>query len=97
MAVVPTGSVLVTQVALPEAATACAPQPAIVTPAAVKFTVPVRVPDAGAIAETVAVKVTLAPVLEGLTDETSAFEVMPWFTVCARVAEVEPVKLPSPL
>ena len=97
MAVVPTASPLVTQVAFPEAATACAPHPVIVTPSAWKFMAPVRVPDAGAVAVTVAVKVTLAPVREGLTDDPSAVEVAPWFTFWSNVADVDPAKLPSPL
>ena len=45
----------IAQVAVPAAATAFAPQPPMVTPASWKFTVPVRVPEAGAVAVTVIV------------------------------------------
>ena len=46
---------LATNVAVPATATAFAPQPAMVTPPSWKSTVPVLVPDAGAVAVTVAV------------------------------------------
>src|SRR6267143_398040 len=54
----PTDKPAITQVAVPATATARAPQPAMVTPPSWKLTVPVLVPDAGAVAVTVAVKVT---------------------------------------
>jgi len=87
----------ITQVAVPATATARAPQPAMVTPPSWKLTVPVLVPDAGAVAVTVAVKVTLWPETEGLTDDASAVVVLPMFTVCVSGAEVLGLKLTSPL
>src|ERR1700730_7887715 len=93
----PTDKPAKTQVAVPATATARAPQPAMVTPPSWKLTVPVLVPDAGAVAVTVAVKVTLCPDSEGLTDELSAVVVLPMFTVWIRGAEVLGLKLTSPL
>ena len=58
---------------------------------------PVRVPEAGAVAFTVAVKVTFTPVLEGLSDDASVVAVAPWLTTCVSVDDVEPVKFASPL
>ena len=84
----PTDKVATTQVAVPATATARAPQPAIVTPPSWKLTVPVLVPAAGAIAVTVAVKVTLCPVNEGLTEDASVVKVPPLFTVWLRGADV---------
>jgi hypothetical protein len=69
----------------------------MVTPASWKSTVPVLVPDAGAVAVTVAVNVTLWPTTEGLTDEASTVVVLPMFTVWTRGAEVLVLKLTSPL
>jgi hypothetical protein len=60
----------------------------MVTPPSWKSTVPVRVPDAGAIAATVAVKVTLCPDNEGLTEDANVVVVPPLFTVCVRGADV---------
>ena len=77
----PTASVLVTQVAFPETGTTCALQPATLTPPTWKSTVPVRVPEAGAVGVTLAVSVTFAPVLDGLADELSATAVAPRLTV----------------
>ena len=93
----PTARLFVTHVAFPETGTACAAQPTMSTPPTWKSTVPVRVPDAGAAAVTLAVKVTFAPVLDGLTDDVSAVVVAPRFTVWVRLGAVEPVKLASPL
>jgi hypothetical protein len=47
-------------------------QPAMLTPASWKVTVPVGVPDPGALAVMVAVNVTLCPTTEGLAEELSA-------------------------
>ncbi len=93
----PTVRVFVTHVAFPEAGTACALQPAMSTPPTWNSTVPVRVPEAGAVAVTLAVSVTFAPVLDGFADELSATAVAPRFTVSVRTADVEPLKLLSPL
>jgi hypothetical protein len=49
----------------------------MVTPPSWKLTVPVRVPDAGAVAVTVAVKVTLCPDNEGLIDDANVVIVLP--------------------
>ncbi len=56
-----------------------------------------RVPEAGAVAVTVAVKVTVTPVLEGLSDDTTLVVVAPWLTVCVKGADVLGAKLMSPL
>jgi hypothetical protein len=68
----------------------------MVTPPSWKSTVPVRVPDAGAVAVTVAVKVTLWPDTDGLTEEVSVVVVLPMITIWARGAEVLVLKLASP-
>src|ERR1700730_18676083 len=86
-----------THVAVPATATACAPQPAMVTPPSWKSTVPVLVPAAGAVAVTVAVKVTLCPDTEGLADEVTTVVVLPMLTVWVRGAEVLVMKFTSPL
>jgi hypothetical protein len=62
-----------------------------------KSTVPVLVPDAGAVAVTVAVKVTLCPESEGLTEEIRVVVVLPLFTVWIKGAEVLVLKFTSPL
>src|ERR1039457_6433421 len=93
----PTERTFVTHVALPEAGTTCALQPGMVTPPAWKSTVPVRMPDAGAGARTLAVRVMFWPAPEGLADEVSTTPAAPTLTVCVRPAVVEPVKLASPL
>src|SRR5215831_16713478 len=59
-------------------------------------TVPVGVPDAGATAATVAVKVTARPVTAGLTDSPRAAVVAARLTVTAAAAELLPVKPPLP-
>ena len=84
------------QVAVPAAATAFAPQPVIVTPPSSKFTVPVRVPDAGAVAVTVAVYVTVCPLTDGLADAASPVVVPPAFTTCMTAADVLPAYVPLP-
>ena len=52
---------------------------------------------AGALAVTVAVKVTDWPKTDGLTDEVSVVVVAAWLTVWVRAVEVLLVKLASPL
>jgi hypothetical protein len=69
----------------------------MLTPPSLKLTVPVGDPDAGALTVTVAVKVTLCPETEGLTDELSEVVVGPWFTLWVSGAEVLVLKLASPL
>ena len=64
---------------------ATAPQPAIVVPSAVKPTLPV-----GALPVTVAVKVTLAPTVEGVKEVASAVLLVALLTACDSVALVEP-------
>ena len=93
----PAASAPVVQVAVPAADTVWAPHPAMSTPPSWKSTVPVRVPAAGAVAFTVAVKVTLTPVLDGLSDDTIVVVVAPWLTTCVSVDDVEALKLMSPL
>jgi hypothetical protein len=93
----PTDKPAITQVAVPATATGRAPQPAIVTPPSWKSTVPVLVPEAGAVAVTVAVKVTLCPDTEGLAEELSAVVVLPMITTWIKGAEVLVLKLASPL
>jgi hypothetical protein len=67
------------------------------TPLSSKVMVPVRVPDAGAIAVTVAVNVTVTPAVEGFSEETTLVVVAPWLTVCVKGADVLAPKLASPL
>jgi hypothetical protein len=69
----------------------------MVTPPSRKSTVPVLVPDAGAVAVTVAVKVTLCPDTEGLAEEVTTVVVLPLLTVWVRGADVLELKLTSPL
>src|SRR5712691_7427873 len=72
-------------------------QPAMLAPPSRKVTVPVGVPLPGGFAVTVAVKVTLWPTTEGLTDEPSEVVVGSWFTVWVSGAEVLGLKVASPL
>ena len=60
-------------------------------------TVPVGVPVPGAVAITVAVKVTDWPKTEGLTEEITTAVVLALLTVCVKLAEVLVLKLTSPL
>jgi len=62
-----------------------------------KVTVPVGVPEPGDLAETVAVKVTNLPNLEGLEDDLIAVAVAALLTVCIRGADVLLSKLVLPL
>ena len=74
---------------LPESVTA--PQPLIVLPSALKATVPV-----GALPVTLAVKVTLTPTLDGLSELDTAVVLVALFTVWVSVLLVEPALAPSP-
>jgi hypothetical protein len=65
------------------------------TPSIVKVTVPLGVPDAGAVGLTAAVKVTLWPNLDGLAEELTAVVVAPCWTVWVRPALVLPLKFVS--
>ena len=71
------------------------PVPSDATPS-LKVTVPVGVPDAGDVAETVAVKVTDCPNTLGLSEGATVVVVAPWLTVCVTGADVLPVRLLSP-
>jgi len=66
-------------------------------PSLVKSTVPVGLPEAGETGETVAVKVTDWPVLDGLVPlvRVVTVPVSPGFTVWVMVS-LEPLKLSSP-
>jgi hypothetical protein len=70
-------------------------EPKVVAPS-LKVTVPVAVPDPGATAETVAVKVTDCPKTEGLAEAATAVVVLAVFTVCVRIEEVLVAKLELP-
>jgi hypothetical protein len=69
--------------------------PSVATPSK-NVTVPVGVPEPGATALTVAVKVTDWPNTEGFTDEVTVVELDAWLTVWVMAAEVLPVKFVSP-
>ena len=69
----------------------------MLTPPSWKSTVPVLVPEAGAVAVTVAVYVTVCPDTDGFADEASAVVVLPLFTVWVSGADVLERKLTSPL
>src|SRR2546430_4589354 len=71
------------------------PLPRLVAPS-LNETVPVGVPAPGALAETVAVKVTDWPKTDGLADDVTTVVVASLFTVCVNDGEALPVKLPSP-
>ena len=55
------------------------------------------VPDPGATADTVAVRVVDCPVTVGFTDEVNVVVVEAWFTAWLVCVEVEPEKFVSPL
>ena len=59
-------------------------------------TVPVAVPAAGKTALTVAVNVTDWPNTDGFTEELTAGELFPLFTVCVMADDVLALKLLSP-
>ena len=67
------------------------------TPPSMNCKVPLAVPDPGATAETVAVKVTACPKTEGLVSEAKVVELEAWLTVCVGRDPVLPVKFVSPL
>ena len=92
----PTPAKVSLQVATP-ATSGLPTQPAMLTPPSWKVTVPVGVPAPGGLAVTVAVKVTLWPETEGLTEELSAVVVASWLMVWVSAAEVLVRKLASPL
>ena len=75
---------------LPESATAL--QPEIELPPSVKLTEPV-----GLLPVTVAVKVTVDPAVDGLTELASAVDVETLLTVCVSVPLIEAVLVASPL
>src|SRR5262249_26224239 len=79
--------------ATPDPLTATLP---IEVPSTVKSTFPVGVPAPGAVAVTVAVKVTLAATALGLGDETSAVEELAWLTTWLSAAEVPAPTFVSP-
>src|SRR5205085_1573882 len=91
----PTLRLEVAHVATP-AASACAPQPVIELPPSLKFTVPVGVPAPGAVAVTVAVKVTLCPNTDGFTDDVRLVVVLAWLTTCDTAELVLVAKFVSP-
>ena len=90
MALAPAVSNDATHVAVPPA-TIWAAHPAIGTPPSRKATVPVREPEPGTVAFTVAVKVTGCPVTDGFTEDASDVEVAPGLTVCVKTGDVEGV------
>jgi hypothetical protein len=78
-------------VATPPALTAL--EPIGVAPSR-KVTLPVGVPPGP---ETLAVKVTDAPNVEGFGAAVTAVVVLAFWTSCENAEEVEPLKFPSPL
>ena len=89
---VPTARSDVAQVATPPAS-GCAAQ-SVVAPS-VNVTVPVGTPVAGAIAETVAVKVTASPVRAGAGADATVTATAP-ASISSAAAPLEPAKLASP-
>ena len=83
-----TPNALVANVATPLALSV--PVPRVVEPS-LKVTVPVGVPEPGAVALTVAVKVTDCPYVDGLVELVRAVVVAAWLTVCPpdRVPELD--------
>jgi len=77
MECVPTDSEVVAKLALPDPLRV--PVPSVLDPS-LNVTVPVGVPEPGAVAVTVAVKVTDCPCLDGLRDEMTAVEVLALLT-----------------
>lgn len=65
-------------------------------PSTLNWTVPVRVPEPGALAVTVAVKVIDWPNADGLAEELVVVVVLSLFIVCDNVDDVLPLKLVSP-
>ena len=92
----PTSSALVANVATPFDNVPVPSWVAGVVVLSRKVTVPVGVPSAGATAETVAVKVTDSPVSDGLADDVSATDALPWLTTWVSDVDVVLVKFVSP-
>jgi hypothetical protein len=88
----PTASVEVANVALPELKAAVA---RVAAPSR-KVTVPVGVPAPGETALTVAVKVTAWPNTDGFTDEVTVVELEALLTVWVMAADVLLLKFVSP-
>ena len=57
---------------------------------------PLGVPLPGATAATVAVKVTVPPNTDGLTDEPMLVVLLAWFTTCDKLEDVLAAKLTFP-
>src|SRR5256885_417040 len=92
---VPWLSVLVLHCAvrtLPEPVSATAPQPVIELPPSVKLTLPVGLAPVND-----ALKVTLAPTVDGLSDLDNVVELGALFTTCEKAVLVEPLLVASPL
>src|SRR5882724_11396325 len=96
MVSLPTASEAVAHVACALPFNAAVPQPAIVVPPAWKFTVPIGVPEPGAVTLTVAVNVTDWPETDGLGEEVTAVLVEALFTVWMKFGEVLVLKFGSP-
>ena len=88
----PTGSVEMVNIAWPFASSV--PVPSTVQPC-LNVTVPAGVPEPGAKAVTVAVKVTLCPNTDGFTDDVTAVLVLAGFTVWLRALDVLLLKFVS--
>jgi hypothetical protein len=86
----------VTQVATPALKVWLPPVQAIVPPPSLKATVPVGLPAPGATTATVAVRVTLCPVTDGLVPDSRDVVVSALSITWVTVFEVDPWKLPSP-
>src|SRR5436190_3258483 len=91
----PTVKAEVAQVADP-AASACALQPVIELAPSLKSTVPLGVPAPGAVAVTVAVKVTDWPNTDGFAEDVTAVVVEAWLTTCDTAELVLVMKFVSP-
>ena len=89
----PTDNADVLNVATPEPFSV--PVPSVVEPS-MNVTVPVGVPEPGALAVTVDVNVTDWPKTEGLADDDTELLVPSWFTVCVNADDVLVVKSVSP-
>src|SRR3954467_6579582 len=86
-------SVEVVNVACPAALRVAVPSVLFLS---LKVTVPVGSPKPGALAATVAVKVTACPCREGLSEDTTVVVVPSLFTVWVTAVEVLPLKLALP-
>ena len=72
-----------------------APVPSVLAPS-LNVTVPVGTPDPGAVALTVAVKVTDWPNTTLVADDPTVVMVLAWLTVSVKVEEPLVLKFPSP-